>query len=181
MTTRVLVPLAEGFEEIEAITPIDIWRRANFQVITAGLTPNPIRASRQTTHVAEAFLDDVLHENFDLIFLPGGQPGANNLAAHEKLGQRLQKQAADNLYIAAICAAPLVLHKYGLLKNKQFTCHPSVREQLGASPSSKPFVTDGKIITAPGAGAALPFALEIVKIFSGEQKAREIAGAILYY
>lgn len=175
---KILVPLAEGFEEMEAIVPIDVWRRAGFEVVTAGLKSGNIKASRQTTHVPDALLDDVLESDYDLIFLPGGQPGTNNLAAHGKFGEKLKKQAAQNKMIAAICAAPMVLYRLGLLKGKKFTCHPSVREELKEFSDAR-VVVDGKIITAPGPGAAMGLAFEVVKIFAGEQKVSEIRKAMM--
>lgn len=176
---RILVPLAEDFEEIEAIVPIDVWRRAGYEVIVAGLQPSPLRATRKTRHVADVLLDEVLGDEYELIFLPGGLPGADHLAAHDALGERLKKQAADGKWIAAICAAPKVLDKQGLLAGRSFTCHPGTREALQSPATDARVVVDGKLITGIAAGAAMELALTVVREISGEEKVREVNAGLL--
>ncbi|MFH1066525.1 MAG: DJ-1 family glyoxalase III [bacterium] len=170
MASKIMVPLAEGFEEIEAIVPIDVWRRAGFQVLSAGLKSGPVRASRQTIHVPDVLLDSILDHEFDLIFLPGGRPGTDHLIAHQKLGERLQQQAASGKWIAAICAAPLVLDRLGLLKDKKFSCHPQVKAECSHLPSEGRVIVDQKIVTASGPGAAMELALTVVQLLASSEK-----------
>ena len=179
--STILVPLAEGFEETEAILPIDIWRRAGFHVTVAGLTNGPVRACWHTLHVPDAPFHDVSDGDYDLIYLPGGQPGANNLAADPTLGNKIQQQAQKGKWLAAICAAPLVLKKYGLLENKKFTCYPSVCKDLNppAQSAKKRCVIDGKIITAQGPGVALELAIRVTALLGGKEKAQKINSAVL--
>ncbi|MFZ5805616.1 MAG: DJ-1 family glyoxalase III [Verrucomicrobiota bacterium] len=166
---KILIPLAEGFEEIEAMTPIDVWRRAGFEVVTAAIQEGPTRAAHKTSHLADALLEKVIHETYDMIFLPGGNPGYINLGKCAPLIERLKKQADEDKWIAAICAAPTVLGKAGLLKNKNCTCYPSVRNEISQAKDAR-VVVDGKLITGIAAGAAMEFALEIVRILAGEKK-----------
>lgn len=174
--------MAKGFEEIEAIAPIDIWRRAEYEVTSAGLSEGPVRASRGTVHVPDALLDEAIGRKFDLIFLPGGRPGADHLAAHKKLGEKLREQAAAGKWIAAICAAPIALKAHGILADKKFICHPSVRDELNPPAIEERIVIDekAKLATAPGAGAAMELALEVVKILSGEEKVSQIRKAMVF-
>jgi len=176
----ILVPLGEGFEEIEAIAPIDIWRRAGFHVTTATLSANPLTATRQTRHLADSTLDEVLNQDFDLIYLPGGRPGADNLAAHDQLLKKLQQQAAAQKWIAAICAAPLALNAAGLLNGKKFTCHPTAVSDLkGVSPLNERIVIDGKLITGIAAGAAFELALTVIRLVSGAEAVTKVNQSLL--
>lgn len=180
MAPKIMVPLAEGFEEIEAIIPIDVWRRAGFQVTSAGVKSGPVRASRQTVHIPDVLLDNVLDREFDLIFLPGGRPGTDHLIAHQKLGERLQQQAADDKWIAAICAAPLVLDRLGLLKGKRFSCHPHIKAECSHLPTEGRVIVDQKLVTAPGPGVAMELALTVVQLLASSEK-RNIIGQGLVY
>ncbi|MDR1146712.1 MAG: DJ-1/PfpI family protein [Verrucomicrobiales bacterium] len=176
----ILVPLADGFEEIEAIVPVDVWRRAGFDVTTAALTVNPVIAARRTRHLADTTLSAALGREFDLIYLPGGQPGANALAADTDLLEKLRRQAAAGRWVAAICAAPLALRAAGLLRDKQFTCHPSVAADLtdGGAPRDR-VVVDGKLITGRAAGAAFELALTVVRLVGGAAAAAEVNQGLL--
>lgn len=175
MSLRVLVPLAKGFEEIEAIVPIDVFRRAGFEVLSAGLSGEKVKAARATMHQPDVLLDRVLEEDFDLIYLPGGQPGANNLAAHAALGKRLRRQAEEGRWLAAICAAPLVLEKAGLLPGRKFVCHPGAAKDIASgTPRDAAVVMDGKLITGRAAGAAMELALTVVRELAGPEKVREV-------
>lgn len=175
---KILVPLAEGFEEIETIVPVDVWRRAGFEVITAGLDDGPIRAARDTMHLADTLLEKVIHEKFDLIFIHGGNPGFINLGKHKPLLQRLKQQVADDQWIAAICGGPTVLDKADILQGKKFTCHPSVRDQL-PSPQDARVIVDGKIVTGIAAGGAMELALEVVRLLGGEEKLAEVKKGLI--
>lgn len=172
---RILVPLAGSFEEIEAIVPVDVWRRAGFEVVTAGVEDGPVTASRQTRHLPDAWLDVVLSQDFDLIYLPGGRPGADTLAAHEELCARLIRQDAEGKWIAAICAAPLALDKAGLLKGRAFTCHPGAEAEITSGVSTKKAVEIfGKLVTGRAAGTAMELALAVVKLLAGPDKVAEV-------
>jgi 4-methyl-5(b-hydroxyethyl)-thiazole monophosphate biosynthesis len=165
---KVLVPLAPGFEEIEAIVPVDIFRRAGWQVVTAGLEPGPVEACRQTRHLPDASLPDMLEDSYDLIYLPGGLPGADHLAGCGPLIEKVRQQDEDGRWLAAICAAPRVLARAGLLEGKRFTVHPtSHREVEPYRPTGKRIEVDGRLITAIGAGASCEMALQALASISG--------------
>lgn len=166
MSKKVLVPLAEGFEEIEAITVIDLLRRAQIAVTTAGLRPGPVRASRGVVVVPDTTLDAALAEAYDMVVLPGGQPGTDNLAADPRIDALLKRMHAEDRWTAAICAAPKVLAGSGLLRGHTATSYPGVLESLqltGTTLSAQPVVTDGKVITSRGPGTAMDFALHLIE------------------
>ena len=166
---RVLVPLAEGCEELEAVTIIDILRRAGIEVVAAGLTPGPVKASRGVMLVPDTLLDAVSSQDFDMIVLPGGKGGADRLAADPRIRQLLVDAAERGGYTAAICAAPRVLHDAGLLDGRRATAFPGILEDLkGPILTPGPVVQDGTIITSRGPGTAMDFALELVRVLLGE-------------
>ena len=182
---KILVPLADGFEEIEMIVPVDIWRRADLEVITAALSSDEkfVRAARETGHVADEFLKDCIDEPFDLIFIPGGKRGAEHLFTYQPLLDRLKKQADAGLWLAAICAGPLVLAHAGLLTGKRFTAHPSAEESLARfhlTPVNERLVVDGKLITAKAAGCAFDLAFKVVELFCEKERAEVINSSIFY-
>ncbi len=160
---RVLIPLAEGFEELEAITLIDLLRRANIDVVTASLQPGEVHASRGTRHLADAELEAVKDEDFDMVVLPGGLPGADHLNADPRVHALLKRTAAAGHYTAAICAAPRVLADAGLLQGKAATSYPGFLRATEALLSDAPVVEDGKIITSRGPGTAMDFALHLIE------------------
>lgn len=127
---QILVPLAEGFEELEAVTIIDLLRRAGFGVIVAGLRSGPVRGSRDTVIVPDSVLEEVLEQQFDMIVLPGGLPGSDNLNSDPRIHQLLGRTAAAGGLVAAICAAPKVLASAGLLSGRRATSYPGVLEQM---------------------------------------------------
>jgi 4-methyl-5(b-hydroxyethyl)-thiazole monophosphate biosynthesis len=179
---KVLVPLAPGFEEIEAITVIDILRRAGVDVVVAGTQSGPIEASRKTRHIPDCTLDDVRAEDFDMIVLPGGQPGTTNLRHDPRIQRILEALQANNRRIAAICAAPSVLSAYGILKGRTATSHPSVRTEVAAGAkwiSDQRVVVDGPIVTSQAAGTAMEFAFALVEILCGADKAAEVNRGVL--
>jgi len=179
---KVLVPLAPGFEEIEAITVIDILRRAGVDVVVAGTQPGPIEASRKTRHLPDCTLDDVHADDFDMIVLPGGQPGATNLRRDMRIRQIIEILQAKNRHIAAICAAPSVLSAYGVLKGRAATCHPSVRAEVAAGAreiSEQRVVIDGPVVTSQAAGTAMEFAFALVEILCGADKVAEVNRGVL--
>lgn len=173
--------LADGFEEIEALCPVDIMRRAGLSVTTVGIGKKEIVGSHGICVCADITDSDLQFENIDLIFLPGGMPGTKNLDASETVHKALDLAIEQNAYITAICAAPMILGKRGLLNGKAATCYPSFEQYLtGATiPNDKTVIADGKIITAKGMGVATELGLTIVSILCGEEKSAELRKAII--
>jgi len=179
---KVLVPLAPGFEEIEAITVIDILRRAGVDVVVAGTQSGPIEASRRTRHIPDCTLDEVCAGDFDMIVLPGGQPGATNLRQDPRIRRIIETLQAKERQIAAICAAPTVLSAFGVLKGHTATSHPTVRVEVAAGSkavSDERVVIDGSIVTSQAAGTAMEFAFALVGILCGPDKAAEVNRSVL--
>lgn len=175
--TTVLVPLAEGFEEMEAVTVIDILRRAGIEVLAAGLDSGPVKASRGTVIVPDLSLDEALARDLDMVVLPGGLPGADNLNRDPRIHDALKKMADSGKFAGAICAAPVVLANAGLLKGKQATSYPGFLDKMGlpdVTYTSEKVVKDGKIITSRGPGTAVDFALAIVEALAGRDKRDEV-------
>ncbi|MBT3921189.1 MAG: DJ-1/PfpI family protein [Nitrospina sp.] len=168
----VLVLLAPGFEEIETITVVDILRRAGAKVTLAGTEEGPLVGSRGISVLPDDLLDHVLEKEFDLVVLPGGQPGTDNLKKDARVSQLLKIMDSRGKYIAAICAAPLVLKKAGVLGNRCVTSHPSVQNGMeGTTYSDERVVVDGHIITSKSPGTAMEFSLQLVEIlFDRERK-----------
>ena len=167
----VLIPLAQGCEELEAVTVIDLLRRAQIQVTTASLDNQPVKASRGTVLIADKTLDDALLDNFDMIVLPGGLPGADYLNEDTRILSLLKKMAHEQKYTAAICAAPKVLATAGLLSGKRATGFPGTLEKLNLSDTQledAAVVVDGKLITSKGPGTAMEFALELIELLEGK-------------
>lgn len=164
----VLVPLAPGCEELEAVTVIDLLRRAKVEVVTAGLAEGPVRASRGTVLVPDTTLDAVAHRTFSMIVLPGGLPGADHLAGDARLRDMLRNAAEAGRTVAAICAAPKVLARAGLLDGKAATCFPgTLGPETGAKLRDDPVVVDGNVVTSRGPGTAMDFALRLIDILCG--------------
>lgn len=179
---RVLVPLAPGCEELEAVTVIDLLRRADIEVVTAGLTPGPVKASRGTVLVPDVSLDEVMDGDFDMMVLPGGQPGADNLNADPRIHRLLKRLAAEDKYTAAICAAPKVLASSGLLDGRQATWYPGAVDATSL-PATRVLqdavVSDGWVITSRGPGTAMDFALMLIEKLVGPQKRQVVEAALL--
>lgn len=178
--TRALVPLADGVEEMEAVIILDILRRAGWEVCSASLKPGPVTASRGVRLLADKRWDEIDPLSFDLIVLPGGSQGTENLRADPRIIRALQAMSHGGKITAAVCAAPLVLQEAGLLAGKRATCHPGVAARLTATTrSDEPVVTDGNIVTSQGAGTTFEFALALVAMTGGRAKAGEIARSIV--
>ncbi len=177
MSRRVLVPLAEGFEEIEAITPIDVLRRAGIDVTVASVQGLPVMGAHGITVQVEIALGDCANMDFDLIVLPGGMPGAAHLAESGMLCEMLKKHHKNNRPLAAICAAPaVVLNPLGLLGKERVACHPSGRPQLDdANRSEERLCVGDGLVTAAGPGVAMEFALALVELLVSREKAEELA------
>ena len=168
----VLVVLAQGCEELEAVTCVDLLRRANVKVITAGLDRNPVVASRKTTLIPDTTLDEALKRSFDMIVLPGGLPGADNLAGDPRVIDLLKKMARDDKFTCAICAAPTVLAKAGLLSGKRATGFPGTLDKMNlpnVTCTGEAVVRDGMVITSRGPGTAMDFALVLIETLVGRE------------
>lgn len=181
---RVLVPLAPGFEEIEAVTVIDVLRRGGAEVVVAGLDgAGAVQGSHDIVVMAPASFAEVAGEIFDLVVLPGGEPGATRLAAEPRIRAVLQEQAAAGRVLGAICAAPKVLAAAGLLHGREATSHPSVESELrsaGTRYSTARVVSSGGIVTSRGPGTALEFALALLEATGFGARAAELrAGMFL--
>lgn len=177
---RVLLPLATGFEEIEAITIVDILRRAGVEVVMGSLEGLHVKGAHGIEVVADALLCELEHKDFDMIVLPGGLPGATNLAKDSKVLALLQDFDKEKKHIAAICAAPLALKSAGVLKN-HYTCYPSFETHIahqGYSDATS-IVCDANITTSKGPSTAMEFTLKLVEILCGEVKVEELAKALL--
>lgn len=177
----VLIPLAQGCEELEAVTIIDLLRRAEIKVITAGLDEKPIIASRGTILLADTTLDQVMDLEFDMVVLPGGLPGADNLNEDGRIHKLLKRNVETDKYVAAICAAPKVLANAGLLNNKKATAYPGVLDAFEANAievTNSAVQKDGKVITSRGPGTAMDFALEIISCLLGEEKRDQVEAAL---
>jgi len=177
----IAVHLATGFEEIEAITIIDILRRAGLNVIVASVTGDYLVDGAHHIPVkADTLFEDVDYDSVDMMILPGGTEGAENLDRHEGLKSWVKKFHDSGKLIGAICAAPMVLGHLGLLEGKTAVCYPGYEKELkGATIGSSPAVVDGKLVTGRGIGAALNFSLEIVKLIVGKEKADKLAQGTL--
>lgn len=176
----VLVPLAEGFEEIEALAPVDLLRRAGITVTVAALSDTLQAKGRSGVTVsADTSLREAGDALYDLVFLPGG-PGTKNLRADPRVREVVLKHATAGRWVAAICAAPTVLNDCGLLSGKRYTAHFSVAAELPAILSQERVVTDGKIATSRGAGTAVEFGLHLVSLLAGVDKSAEVSKAICF-
>lgn len=172
--------MADGFEEIEAITIIDVLRRAGAEVIVAGVENRALVGSRKIKLVPDVSLDQIKHDEFDMIVLPGGQAGVDNLRKNATVLGLLQRLHEEKKWIGAICAAPLVLRDAGLIRELKLTSYPGFEKELqGADYAQDRVVTDGRFITSRGPGTAMEFALKIVEVLYDRQKADELSETML--
>ncbi|MBF0614786.1 MAG: DJ-1/PfpI family protein [Magnetococcales bacterium] len=180
---RVLIPLAEGCEELEAVTLIDLLRRGGVDVVTAGLdVGGPVTGSHGIVLVPDTTLDAVASESFDMMVLPGGLPGTTHLDADPRIHALLQRMDKEGKYVAAICAAPSVLANAGLLTGKRATSYPTcMPEALVPTMSycNDPVVRDERVVTSRGPGTAMDFALTLVEILTGVENRRQVEAALL--
>lgn len=181
MSKRILIPLAEGFEEIEAITIIDILKRANLEVITASLTDNlEVKGGHNITVKADTILDKVINEDFDAISLAGGMGGMNNLKNDKRTIEKIKKMYNDKKLVSAVCASPIVLGEAKVLNGK-YTCYPSCEKSInmGEYQDKDLAVVDKNIITSKGPATSIIFALEIVKYLTGSNE--ELSKSLLMH
>lgn len=178
----IYVFLAEGFEEIEALTPVDCLRRAGLTVQTVGVGGTVIRGSHGipvTADITDAEIQ--LSDALEMIVLPGGMPGTLNLGKSEAVQKAIAYCSENDKWISAICAAPSILGDLGLLSGKKATCYPGFEDRLtGAETLAVPTVRDGKFITGRGPGAAMDFALALISVLKSPDEARKIAGGMVY-
>ena len=180
MTTYLF--LAEGFEEIEALTPVDLLRRAGIDIMTVAVGESRhVTGAHGVTIEADLLLDDEDMSDAEMLIAPGGMPGAKNLADSPKVCALFKAQAERGAYVAAICAAPSILASLGLLEGRNATAHAGFQDQLaGAIVHDEEVVVDGNITTSYGLGGAIPFALELVRQLAGQAEAGRIRNAIAY-
>lgn len=176
----ILVLLADGFEEIEALTPVDMLRRAGLDVKTIGMNGKIVCGSHGIPVICDMEPGEVKKDEVSLVIFPGGMPGSLNLDAHPFTSEIIDAVNANGGRLAAICAAPLILGRRGLLKGKRATCYPGFEKELvGAEATSDAVVTDGNITTSRGMGTALAFAKELVAILKGEDEAKTLSALIM--
>lgn len=172
----ILVPLAEGCEELEAVAIIDTLRRARFKVIAAGLRPGPLTASRGVVLVPDTTLDRVSDSTLDAIVLPGGNGGVQALMADDRVVSLVRRMHDAGKWVCAVCAAPLVLQKAGVLAGRRATCYPGAPLERRVD---ERVVVDANILTSQGPGTAIDFALEIVRRLGGDALAGEVRAGMI--
>ena len=173
--------LATGFEELEALAPVDILRRGGMDVTTVSVIGSLfVESSHGVTIKADRLLEDVDLDDADLLLLPGGMPGSKNLNAHEGVRQALLDHAAKGRLIGAICAAPIALHRNGLIDGKTVTCYPGCGDDFDeAAVVEETVVMDGKLITSRGPGTAIEFGLKLLEVLKGKDVADEVRAKLL--
>ena len=181
MDKKILVPLADGAEEIEAMTIIDVLRRVGADVTIASVGSLEVTGAHGVKLIADKLISQCTDDTYDMIALPGGMPGSENLRDSKPLSDLLVKQQQDNRWCAAICAAPAVaLAPLGLLTGRRATCYPGFTKQLqGAKVSDDRVVVDGRLITSKGPGSAMEFAITLVSVLFGKTTADEVAAGLL--
>ena len=177
---KVALLLAPGYEELEAVTVVDVLRRAGVECLLAGLQEDPVPSARNVKIVPDTTIEQLNPDELDLVVLPGGLPGVENLKRDPRVKELLEKMQAKGKMCAAICAAPGALASFGLLEGKKATIYPTLREELqGAKVEDAPVVVDGNVVTSQGPGTALPFAFKLVELLISREKATEVARQML--
>lgn len=179
---KVLVPLADGFEEIEAMSIIDLLRRGDVEVITAGLAESPVQGAHKVTVIPDTTLEEALKVDFDAVVLPGGWPGAKNLNEDDRVHAMLRTMADSGKFAGAICAAPIVLAKGGLLDGKKATSYPGFLDKMDVpnmTYTGAAVEQDGKIVTSRGPGTAMDFGLKMVELLQGKAKRDEVEKGLM--
>ena len=180
--SKIGIFMADGCEEIEGLTVVDVVRRAKMEIVMLSITgKKEVTSSHGVTFLADALAEETGYEDLDGIVLPGGMPGTMHLLENETVNAVIRKFAEEGKMVAAICAAPSVLGAAGLLEGKHATCHPGFEEKLtGATTSEDEVVVDGNIITSRGMGTAIDFAAALIARLQDEKKAEEIKASIIY-
>lgn len=177
---NVLMPVADGSEEMEIVIVVDTFRRAKWKVVIAGLGAGAIRASRGVRLVPDEAWADIKPETFDMLVIPGGWEGVTALAKDERLLATVRAFMANGKWVAAICAGPLVLQAAGVLQGRRATCHPGVVGELTQTQRlNDRVVVDGRLITSQAPGTAFEFALALIRTVEGDRKADELAKAMV--
>ncbi len=178
---KALVLLAPGFEEIEAVTIIDLLRRGKIDVTVAGLEIDSVTGSHQISIIPDAFYLDIDPDDFDILILPGGQPGSNNLKKDRNIVNWINSRFKSGKKLAAICSAPIVFHAAGITQGRKLTSYPTDKDVFTDSVYlEENVVRDGQIITSRGVGTAIDFSLAIISNLKGAEEAGEVAARILY-
>lgn len=178
----VLIPLAPGFEDLEAVTLSDLLRRAGIEVVTAGLSDGLIEGSRGLRVQPDTTLDEVMARDFDMIALPGGMPGAEHLRNDARVQAMLRRLGSAGKYTAALCAAPIALAQAGLLDGRRATSYPGFIEKLGLANTTcldTPVVVDGKVVTSRGPGTAMDFALTLIELLVGKSRRDQVEAGLV--
>lgn len=178
----IYVFLADGFEETEAIAPIDLLRRAKKDVVTVGVGKKTVTSSHKVTVLTDTTTDKiVLDDSLEMIVLPGGMPGTLNLEADETVQKAIDFCIGNNKIIGAICAAPSILGHKGLLNGKKAVCYTGFEKELtGALVTDSPVVADGNIVTSRGAGTALDFGFKLIEVLESKALSEQIKSSILF-
>ncbi len=179
MTKTVLVPLAQGCEELEAVTIIDLLRRAGIEVVVAGLEDGPVTASRGVRLLPDMSLDEALQRDYDMVALPGGLPGSDHLANDQRISGILRDMTASGRFVGAVCAAPKVLARNGLLDGRKATAFPGVLQAEHHPDITGEAVTrDGSVITSRSVGTVMDFALALVEALLGREKREQLESSL---
>jgi 4-methyl-5(b-hydroxyethyl)-thiazole monophosphate biosynthesis len=181
MSAKALVVLADGFEDVEAVTAIDVLRRGGVEVVAASLAGDrEVRSAHGVTMLADAPFEEAAKEDFDAIVLPGGGEGTANLKASQALAERLRRQKDEGRLLAAICAAPTVLVEAGVLEPGQHvTCYPTCSVELDRPCAGVPVVADGSVITGQAPGASMLFSLVVLKTLTDDKNAMRVARGLV--
>ena len=172
--------LAQGFEEVEALAPLNLLRRAGVEIKTVGVGSKTVVGAHSIPVVADMIDSDFSDDKPGMVILPGGMPGTLNLDASEIVHRAIDAAVKNGTYLAAICAAPMILGKLGLLSGKEAICYPGFEEHLlGAKVSDKTVVNDGKVTTAKGMGVAIEFGLTLVALLKGEKIANDLRASTI--
>lgn len=179
---KIMIMLADGFEEVEALTAVDLLRRAGVDAVTVSIMrKREVTGSHGIPVIADILFEDADFDEVKMIVLPGGMPGTTNLLKYEPLTRILKQFAAEDRPLAAICAAPMVLAAHGILEGRKATIYEGMEANLkGAVHTPGKVVRDGNIITSKGPGTAMDFALSLIGFLCGEAKASEVAAGLLY-
>ncbi len=179
---RVLVPVANGSEEMETVILVDVLRRAGWEVVLASIQgEGPVTASRGVKLLPDACWETLDLLSFDLLALPGGAGGTKALCENDGVQEALRIFDIEEMWIAAVCAAPLALHKAGILEKRAFTCYPGTEKEMGRKDrSDDPVVVDGHIVTSQGPGTAIAFALKLIELIDSAEASEQVASGMIY-